>query len=1612
MRRPVVVSLILALLACWTLSLMVARVARADGPLDTSEVVRGADADDSSDEPITVGPAGENDKYPNVGRLDYLTPAVTTFQQPAYKTINSVTLGPIHAPDGCPTTVNVSLTIVDATNGLTVGGSNGSALIAPFPRKISWDLKDPVTLIYGHSYNYYLAFDGISSGLETDDTRNCGDALSITTYPIINRPNPNDDACVEMPDGGGINHRHPAYPNVIYRVWMKMPPDPHSNDPFEGQVLDADVPSRICAQHLKVGQVPDGNGWGYVADSVSGTKNLIVPNGVARGAPTREAALAIAQRRQCDDMPPGIVFHDWMTSGQVSMTGIFYDATIRHKCDFIRFPSAKDKPGDDLPPGQFIANPDNLGMPKADGTRDDGIQQIPDLALSPAHAFMGSRDVREFLGTANPANAKMPRCDGGDPVNCITGNFYEDYTDLTIPGRGTDLSVTRSYNSLAAASGYIGVFGRGWNSALDSRVDAVAGGSGSVTVTHGNGSTVTFAWDGTKYVAPNWARSKLTKLANGNYRYTLPTHEVYEYAAAGQLLTATDQNGNTETLTWNGTKLSKITGGGRTITVVYSGSHISGVSDGTGRFVSYYYTGDDLTSVRDVLGGRMYFTSNAGLLTTVRNQLGDTVVTNTYDPTTKQVVKQTDANGKSTTWEYTQTYTGSTTTVTDRDGRVAVHRFVNMMPASTTLASGTSDAETTSTVYNTSGELKRVIDPAGHPTRYSYDTRGNVVRQTDAEGRVTTWEYTADDRPSKQTTASGRITDLAYDAAGNLISVTLHGPGTGLAKEARTYDTYGQLLSVTNVVNNRQTHYTYDAVGNLIKEESPGGRVTTHDYDARGYVTTTTLPAGNVAGGTPTSWQIKNNGLNMLGQPSNVTDQVGAVTAFTYNALGNVTSTTDPDGRVTTTSYDPLERVTQVTRPDGGIDKWSYSDEGDLLSQTNGLGKVTSWHYDALHRADRKTDPLGRLTKSTYDLVGDVIALEDPNGNGPRYSYDDTGRLTHSSNTAGTPGPIDYAYDADGNMTRADGNGDTVTMSYDDFGRLTRRSYANGQETRLNWDDGGDLLSIAYPDGADQDSVAGSTVRKETFGTVSYTYDAEGLMTKAKDWANREFSFTYDANGNLQRANYPTGAAAYTRDKAGRPTSITTPVGNRGYTYTPAGVPKTWWNIGTPSNALSVDGALHLTQFGSQTSAFDLAEQPTALTEPNGAAVTQTFDVAGQMLSRTSGGVASSFNYDVNGDRTSETTAGSTTAQYNYDGLGRLTGYSGKTRAGAAFTAGYAYGAEGNRRFESRDGLTQYDVWEDELGDAAPLLTHGRDAYVYGPDGMALERVAQGGSAKFLWQDKIGSIIGATSTSGATLAAYGYSPWGQRTSGDDSVAGVLGFAGQVTEPGSDLQYMRARWYDPKSAQFITRDPLEAETGQPYVYASGNPTMFTDPTGENIFGDAARGARDFAGGAMNALTLGHYKPGWANSCSWLYFGGQAVGGGIDPLKKVEAVGIGASAIVRGRAVRNDAHAVEVVVDKAKYPQSARHIEDAQNAGHPSVLTVDRSGAAARRRAAQRGTPTKSGLDRDEYPPAMTSEGGAGSSVRHIDPGDNRGAGASIGAQCRSVPDGARIRVVCR
>lgn len=110
-------------------------------------------------------------------------------------------------------------------------------------------------------------------------------------------------------------------------------------------------------------------------------------------------------------------------------------------------------------------------------------------------------------------------------------------------------------------------------------------------------------------------------------------------------------------------------------------------------------------------------------------------------------------------------------------------------------------------------------------------------------------------------------------------------------------------------------------------------------------------------------------------------------------------------------------------------------------------------------------------------------------------------------------------------------------------------------------------------------------------------------------------------------------------------------------------------------------------------------------------------------------------------------------------------------------------------------------------------------------------------------------------------------------------------------------------------------------------------------------------------------------------------------------------------------------VTIELDNKKYAHILRHAWAAQEGkerwtipptrdGKPEAkhLHIARGEAKAHRRASLKGVPTLRGFDRDEYPPAMSAEGGKGADVRYVRSKENRSAGAVMGGQLSGYPDG--------
>jgi RHS repeat-associated protein len=402
------------------------------------------------------------------------------------------------------------------------------------------------------------------------------------------------------------------------------------------------------------------------------------------------------------------------------------------------------------------------------------------------------------------------------------------------------------------------------------------------------------------------------------------------------------------------------------------------------------------------------------------------------------------------------------------------------------------------------------------------------------------------------------------------------------------------------------------------------------------------------------------------------------------------------------------------------------------------------------------------------------------------------------------------------------------------------------------------------------------------------------------DWKSAQTTFGYDVNSNLTTQTMPSStgvvdtfgfnaadqltsiasahggtsifSATYTRDGNAQVTSDTSATTNQTkYAYSAlnqvcyAGSANTAACTSPPSGSqpFAYDAADNLTTIGSTAQAFNSGDQVT-----------------------TSG--STTYQYDSHGNRT-KATAGSTVTNYGYGQADRLC-WSGPTSSGAGCTAAaqtsdtvYCYNGDGLRMLKVTAGScvapTTSEGFTWDVSSSLPLmLIDGSTDYVYGPGGLPLEQV-NGTTTLWYHHDQIGSTRAITDSTGAAKATYKFDPYGNVTSctgatvnvggvnkctGTITVSNPLLFSSQFRDAEINSYYLRARYYDPTSAQFLSRDPMFAATRSPYGYVSGNPLNSIDPSGLCDFLDVPCHVAEVAAAAAAAA-----------KSAWDAVGGQAV-----------------------------------------------------------------------------------------------------------------------------------------
>ncbi|OHX11189.1 hypothetical protein BI347_15905 [Chromobacterium sphagni] len=474
----------------------------------------------------------------------------------------------------------------------------------------------------------------------------------------------------------------------------------------------------------------------------------------------------------------------------------------------------------------------------------------------------------------------------------------------------------------------------------------------------------------------------------------------------------------------------------------------SAVYDAFGRELSHTDAlGHTTTTVYDDASGTVTVTQPGNLQTvSQKNAYGETV-------------KLIDALGHATTYQY------------NRDGQLQ----------STTTAAGTS-----SSAYDSAGQLITATDARGIKTRYSYDAAGRVLSRTvDPDGLKLTTQtcYDAQGRILRQTDPSGRVTETRYDAAGQVKQVVVDPDGLKLTT-AYDYDSQGQQLRVTEAAGTAQakvTAYEYDGAGRRIRE--------TVDPDGLKLAT---------------QYQYNGNG-NVVAK----TDAAGNMTRYVYDGGDRLRYTIDPLGQVTRNDYNAAGQLTASTRYATAVQLANLGDkrqlsEADLAGrlQASAADQSSRTVYDAAGRPAFSIDALGYVTERKYDAAGNVTAtMRYAKAQSGAAGLDDAG-LRKILQTDAADQTTRTVYDAAGRPAFSVDAASYVTeRQYDAAGNVTATiRYAKAQPGAAGLDDAG-LRKILQTDATDQ--------------ATRSIYDAAGRATFSVDAAGYVTERRYDAAGNV-----------------------------------------------------------------------------------------------------------------------------------------------------------------------------------------------------------------------------------------------------------------------------------------------------------------------------------------------------------------------------------------------------------------------------------------------------------------------------------------------------------------
>ena len=591
------------------------------------------------------------------------------------------------------------------------------------------------------------------------------------------------------------------------------------------------------------------------------------------------------------------------------------------------------------------------------------------------------------------------------------------------------------------------------------------------------------------------------------------------------------------------------------------------------------------------------------------------------------------------------------------------------------------------------------------------------------------------------------------------------------------------------------TQYDYDALGRRISMTDPLSQVVESKYDSAGRMNERIDAKGE---STITIFDD-------LGRVKEVQDRTGKSTHRTYDTAGRLATIKDAENRTTTYGYDILGRRTSTTLPDNSSRAMAYDAAGRITRVDLPSGKSKTNVY-----INAANDIAGLLRKVEYRDATDTLVGSDT------LTYDDLLRRTGSTSRYGVTQAMAYDHRSQMSSESTTYGGQTYSVAYerDDRGRMTKVTYPSGRIVEYAHTVRGMLDTIKVDsdeiEDRDYNAIGQLTAVDRPSIDETRTYDDRGQVTTIGNGSVGTATYAYDANGNKLSESWSGAMSSW---------NFTTQVGgNDGYdaedrflNFNQSGQSKTLAmtrsdignitniNLNSTNTARGYSNVHELTSVGSNT---------------------QSFDSDGNLATATSG---DTYDWDEGGMMKQANVSGGPTVEYGYGAGGKRIWK--KVTDGATVTETVYIHSGPNCIAEYAKG-------------AAPTSSGNEYVYAGGIDSLVM-LLRTGGTEKLsITRNQQWSVSALVDNTGSVVERYTYDEFGKRTMlaangstvrTSSSYDMPYGYTSRRHEPETGLMHFRARYYDPTTGEFISRDPLEYVDGMSlyggYFVPSG-----LDPTG--------------------------------------------------------------------------------------------------------------------------------------------------------------------------------------